>query len=91
MRTYSGSWYDRRSARRANGSYSASKAEWTAAYRRARVRHHYGLRPDEKGSGAQWKAELITQYERNGRDPILATPAQNRFVRNMINDILAEE
>ncbi len=91
MRTNSGSWYMRRSCRNANGTYSGSRADWVAAYRLARVRAVLGLKPCEVGSSLEWKADLIVQFERNRRDPIIPNPETNRMVRDMIDEILAEE
>ncbi len=90
MRTGSGSWYDRRASRRANGTYSGSRAEWVAAYRLARLRHKGGVKPCEHGTSEEWKADLIVQYDRNSRDPILPTPATNRTLRHMIDEIMNE-
>ncbi len=90
MRTNSGSWYMRRSCRNANGTYSGSRADWVAAYRLARVRAVLGLKPCEVGSSLEWKADLIVQYDRNSRDPILPTPATNRTLRHMIDEIMNE-
>lgn len=91
MRTNSNSWYSRRSRRNANGTYnSGTRAEWLAAYRRARARYASGFKCDETGTGVEWKAELIVQFERNRRDGILPTPATNRALNIMIDEIFAE-
>lgn len=88
MRTGSGSWYDRRSSRRANGTYRGTRAQWLSAYWRARVRHSQGYPCDETGTGIQWKADLIVQFERHRRDGLTTTPEQNRWAKQVIDEVM---
>jgi len=90
MRTNSNSWYNRRSRRNANGTYKGTRGEWLAAYRRARARYASGFKCDETGTGVEWKAELIVQFDRKAREPLRTTPSQNRALSRMIDEIFAE-
>ena len=90
MRTHSGSFYDKRSARTANSTYGGTRADWVLAYREARQRKNRGEQGNVENTGVRWKADLIIQFDRNQRDSILPTPADNKAMRIMTDEILAE-
>lgn len=72
------------------GHYNATRSEWMAAYRVARVRAGKGMAPDPSTSGIQWKAQLIVS-EREDSGP-LSVPAQSRLEANkLINELLSEQ
>jgi hypothetical protein len=70
------------------GVYNGTRAEWSAAYRLARVRMRAGEKPNEKGTSLEWKADLIVNYERH--EPRYHSPACNLAALKIIREIVAE-
>lgn len=72
------------------GRYNATRSEWLGAYRAARVKASFGVKPDPANNGVIWKAELIVRA-RNGIDS-LTIPVANRLIgKKIIDEILNEE
>jgi hypothetical protein len=72
------------------GRYNASRADWAAAYRAARVLEKNGQVPDSSFSGVRWKACLIVAFERHDHVDPLVTPIKARLAsKRLIDDILA--
>lgn len=73
------------------GYYNATREEWEAAWRTARIRYGNGLEPNTKNGGIMWKAELIINNERDSIDILDFTPEQNLMTKKLIEKILAED
>ncbi len=69
------------------------RQQWREAWRTARIIHNSKpSNPDALASfdGLLWRA-IMRRLGRDTPDPILASPATNREVRRIIDEILAEE
>jgi len=73
------------------GNYNVPKNEWACAYRRARTRYRQGFDADETGTGIEWKAELIVNYERHARDKLDFLPSETLCAKRLIDELLEDE
>lgn len=71
------------------GRYNATRAEWKAAYRAARIAIGQGAKPDPKTDGVAWKAQLVVAYERSGHGDRLKQPASVKLAaKRLIDEIV---
>ena len=68
------------------GRYNATRAEWKAAYRAARIAIGQGAEPDPATDGVFWKAQLVVAYERNGHGDRLGQPASVKLAAQRLID-----
>ena len=74
------------------GRYTGSRADWKAAWRRARIRHRQGFHPDPKDRNLEWKASLVVTYERSEVVDLLTIGIHGRLAGHQaINKILEEK
>lgn len=72
------------------GHYNATRSEWLAAYRNARIVESRGARAPTNVGGVAWKAHLIVAFDRKTPDE-LEMPVTSRLATNrLIDEILAE-
>ena len=68
------------------GRYNATRRDWYAAYREARVAIGNGAKPDHMLEGVRWKAQLIVALERDGQGDLLRGTAQSRLAMSRLTD-----
>ncbi|SER94862.1 hypothetical protein SAMN04244573_04635 [Azotobacter beijerinckii] len=68
------------------GRYNATRAEWKAAYRAARIAIGQGAEPDPATDGVLWKAQLVVAYERSGHGDRLKQPASVKLAAKRLMD-----
>lgn len=71
------------------GHYNATRAEWAADYRAARIDKREGRAPDPKHSGTRWKAALVLG-ERETPDPLSVSLAARAEAARIVSAILSE-
>ncbi|WP_296277319.1 hypothetical protein [Pseudomonas sp. UBA7530] len=68
------------------GHYNASRADWYAAYREARVAIKAGHKPDHTLFGVRWKTQLIVANERDGQGDLLRFDAPTKLYMHRLTD-----
>lgn len=71
------------------GRYNATRDEWLAAYRNARINASQGTAPDASRGGVSWKADLIVA-ERRHLDPLTVPGSSRLEAARIVDELLSE-